>query len=795
MPRMPAILTSDSKPEQISADRCIRNCDRWRTWLWPNWIKEKRIVEFYNGGSIPLDDDEADDEAPVSIGLGYRYIARPFQILLDSILMNPGFIKSDIQFPRDPKRKRVVESALDQVANELIHKRSESLLRGLAGRALVTGRAFAYRLSRWDWKFKQGRLLHDIEDCDDIYDSSFREWAFMGRMTLRELDERISNTRDVGTGWNRQAMKSLKEWILKTTSDEKTKGGNLSPTNWAEQVLMPFDATMAHRPLDVYWYFRKNGTHNDVTGQENIDLYCVSRWGVAMSVQTIDNNDGSVSKYLDLSSDAAENKTMYYLKDAFGSIEECLIDLLLDSRVDGDQEMAQVSGTGQIMVNRLLPMEQIAISTIDGIAWASQPNWTAAQPIDEARMKDIARNGLGSWDFVPQGVTTVPKNNAITGLNGAMEMLRMLGMSADQDAATGEISAMDDRQPQLKSLANQLVNQVAAGASRRSAKFFSCLDRLANQQLSTVCRPKAYWMPGDAAFRDVTYLQGKLLVQYQVSPDEYSSTIIRGKCRRLAMDGDKQQTITTAAGFIQQFGGQISPEGHHFLAKEAARAAYGDPTADMLLPDEPKLDLMQQMVILGQEAMCLQSLQAPKRNPSDNPILHVISHMKTLANRIQVAQQQGSWTPLESQGVQLLLQHAAMDAPGLPKQELQQVGQGLQQMARVVASLPVTGATSELQLKEADAQRKQQETNLKIEREHNLQTDREQKIQIDKQQALLKIHDQNEKDKTGAAQRAATLSQAASNLPALPAPGDSAMPPPSVPGGVVAPPAQPLPGA
>jgi hypothetical protein len=79
--------------------------------------------------------------------------------------------------------------------------------------------------------------------------------------------------------------------------------------------------------------------------------------------------------------------------------------------------------------------------------------------------------------------------------------------------------------------------------------------------------------------------------------------------------------------------------------------------------------------------------------------------------------------------------------------------------------LPVTGATSELQLKEADAQRKQQETQLKIQREHNLQGDREQKLQLQKQAQLLDMHDQNQSDKNSAAQRAATLSQAAANLP------------------------------
>lgn len=756
---MAAIISKDTKPTQLSAERVLAAVDRWRQWLWPNFVKEKRICQFYNGGSLPLDDDEADDEAPVSIGLGYRYIKKPAEQLLDSILMNPGFIKSEIKFPRDPKRKRVIETALDTEANRIIHKRSESLLRGLAGRALITGRAFAYRISRWDWKFTQGRLLHSIDERDDIYDASFREWAFMGKMNLRELDEKLESSRDVGTGWNKSSMRALKKWILETTTEEKS-----TPTtsaSWDVLIDQPFDSINANKPLDVYWYFRKNGTHNLVTGQENVDLYCVSRWGSTSCVQMVHNDDNSVTKYLDLESDGEENKTMYYKKDAFGSIEECLIPLMLDSRVDGDQEMAQVEGTGKIMVNRLMPMEQIGIAMIDGVSWAAQPNWTSSRPIDVAKMQDIARNGLGSWDFVPDGVTTVPKNNAITGLNGAMEMLRMLGMSADQDAATGEISSMDDRQPQLKVQAQQWVAQVQAGASRRSAHFFACLDELAKQQVETVCRPLTYWVKGDAAYRDVKFMQTVLLAQHGIYPDEYSSVITTGKCRRLAMEGDRQQTINTAASMISMFGGQISPEGHHYLVKEAVRAAYGDPVADMMMPDQAEVDLSRQMVILGQEVMCLQTLQMPNRNPSDNPILHIVSHMKTLGNRIQVAQQQGSWTPAERQGVQLLLQHAAMDAPGLPKNEFQQVGQGLQQMARVVASLPVTGATSELQLKQADAQRKAQETQMKIEREHNLQQDRQTKTDLNRQRLMLDTHGQVEADKSAAAQRAATLSQAA----------------------------------
>lgn len=749
--------TSAKLRESISATRVIRNVDRWRADLWPLWLKERQLTCFFNSEALPIDDEEADDGTPVSMGLGYRYLAKPRDTLLDSILMKPGFIQSSLDYPQDARLKRKIECAVDVEANLVAHERHSSLIRSIAGRGLITGRAFCYRLSQYAIQWHQGRLLHDIDDCDDIHSDSFREFAIMGRMTLSELDDKISNARDVGTGWNRTAMRNLKKWILQTTSTEK----NLRGQKLEERVDAPFDSAIDHEPLEVCWYWRKNGNRHEITGKEKIDLYCCSHYNSASKVALVDNGDNTAAAYLDLQTDTSGNQLLYHVRDAFQDIGECLIPLLLDSRMDGEAKMAQVSGVGQIMTSRLLPMEQLAVSVLEGVCWAVQPNYTCQSATDEAMLRKLIREGIGPGDVLPQGLVAVAKNNAISGVNGALQLLNLLGVSADQDAATGEISPMQQSHPELKSIGEKIINQMDAATARRAGHFYRCVDKLADSILRTLTRPMAMWQKSDPAYYDVKLFQGSLLVKCGVTPDMYSPIIMSGRCRRLAMEGDRAQTVQKAAQFQQLFGNQISPEGHHFLAKEAARAVWDDSTAELLLPDTPPVDIGQQMIAVGQESMCLVSLTLPQRNPSDNPMLHALSHLKALGARIQVAQQAGSWTPMERQGAALLAQHVAEDIPGLPPSQAEQAGQGLQQMARVMASLPVAGATSEMQLKQADAQRKQQELILKMEREHNLVSDRQGKLEIQQQKLMLAMHD-SAVNKTSAKVRDATmLAQAA----------------------------------
>lgn len=747
------------KKEKLLPKRIIADCDNWRRALWPNWRLEKRLVDYYNAGHVYSEqDEEPNDETPLSLGLGHRFIRKPFDTLQDRILAEPGFIKSELKWPLKADRKRMVEVAFDTEVNAVVHHRLSSLISSLAGRSLITGKSFAYRMSRWDFMWKSGRLLHDVKAGTDIYDESFREWAFMGTMTLRNIDERLESTRGyTGGGWNNAGLRNLKTWILSQTDTERNTP---QQTATAVTIDQPFDESIIHSPLDVYWYFRKNGERNPF-GDERIDLYCVSRWNSTASISTHDSAEATY-KTLSVKSDPEKQQTIFYLENAFESINECLVPLLLDNRIEGDQTMKAMEGLGRILISRVLPTEHLAGAMLAGLSWAVQPNFQLDNSVDEELARLIAREGgAGPWDGLPGGMKMIEKNNALTGINGAANMLQMLGMSLDQDAATGEISPYGTKGIELKDLAHRYVSQIDASVGRRVAKFDAAMDGIASQITETLSRPITMWDKGDAAYYSVVRIHTNLLHAHGIYPVEFSSERITGKCRRLNGDGDRAQVLQSGQVIMQQYGGQLAPEFHQFLAKEAVRALHGDTIAEMAVPAKPAVDVNQQVMILGQESMCLVSLQMPQRNPGDNPILHTASHMQTIAKRIQVAQQQGSWTPQDRMGVDLLIKHTVLDIPGVPASNLQQMQQALQQMARVVVSLPVMGATSELQLKEQDAQRKMQEFLLQQQHEQGLVADRQAKLDLAHQKLLLQMHQSADNSKTAAVQRAATLVQMA----------------------------------
>lgn len=759
----------DQKREILAPKRIIADCDNWRMHLWSQWRLEHRLIDYYNCGKVYTEEDqEPNDETPLSLGLGHRFIRKPFDQLTDRVLLEPGFIKSEVTFPLKAERKRMVEVAYDKEINAVAHERISPLISSLAGRSLITGKAFAYRMSRWDFIWKSGRLLHDKKATLDIHDDSFREWAFTGTISLRTIDERIAATRDYGGGgWNHSALKALKEWIVTQTSTEKNTPSQIGST---VDVEAPFSDDLQHSILEVYWYFRKNGIRN-VFGEEKVDLYCVSRWNTTAQISTYDTGS-AVYKTLNIDNgDPEKQQTIFHLQDAFESINECLVPLFLDNRIEGEQTMRAMEGLGRMLIPRILGSEHLAGAMVAGLSWAVQPNFQLATASDEEIARMIAQGGgAGPWDGIPSGMKMIEKNNALTGISGAANMLQMLGMSLDQEAATGEISPYGQGNIELKDLAKRYVQQIDASVSRRAAKFDQAIDRIAAQIVETMSRPITSWTKGDPAYYAVVRVHTNLLHVHGIYPLEFSSERITGRCRRLNGDGDKAQILAAGQMLMTQYGGQFAPEFHQFLAKEATRAAFGDAIAEMAVPQKPAVDVQQQILIVGQESMCLTSLTLPQRNPGDNPILHTMAHMQTLASIIQVAQQAGSWTPHDRRGAELLIKHITFDVPGIPQAQIPQMEQALAQMARVIASIPVAGQTTELQLKQMDAQRKMQELLLDQQHEANLVNDRSMKHELAAQKLLLSQHGAVENQKTAAVQRAVQLSQlAAQGSPTKPA--------------------------
>lgn len=743
---------------KLTANEILETLDRAREILWPQWNKERLLVNYYNGGNIPIEDDECADDAPISLGLGYRYIKKPLESLLDCVLTKPGFVKTEVCYPLFAERKFLVERAADSELNELVHARMDSTTRSLCGRAMITGRGFLFRLSKWDWRFKQGRLIAPPNAPDDICDDNFREWGFSGTISLREIDDNLQATEGWdGMGWSHTALKALKKYILsKTLTDEQNTSTTkqVQPPNWDKLLKDPFDAGMKRQPLDVYWYFRKTG-EKTFEGREKIDLYCVSRWGCTATVER-QEDDNAIWKSLKVVNSQKE-QIIYYKEDAFDSIEDCLIPMLLDSRIDGEQEMLQIEGMGKIMVPRLQSMEHITSSLLEGIAFGVQPNWTANTTVDQAMIENIQRQGLNAWDFIPQGLTVVQKSNSMQGLNQAMEMLKLLGVSAEADAQTGEISSMGESPAKFKAEANQFLQQLSIGLARRKERSFICLDKLSSLQATTLAIPIQKWRKADPGYYEAMIFQRNMLMKHRVLPAEYSAERMKAKCRRLAGDMERSQALQQGATFMQLWGGQVAPEGARFLGKEAARATWDDSVADIMFPDQVKQNPGQVMKAQMQNSMALVSLIVPPRDPEDNPLIHLQQHMAAMQKRVQLSQQAGSVTVAEREGMSALLVHMAADATAVHESQQREIFGILEEIKKFLEKVPLTGAQTEMAIKEQKMQLEMARFGFDREREKNLVQDRDRKGELAQMKVLLQVRQFLQQQKNDGVSNAAEL--------------------------------------
>lgn len=741
------------EPKKPKADVILETCNRMREDLWPLWCRERRLVAYYNSGPLPFDQDECSDDVPISLGLGYRYIKRPLDGLLDVVLTKPGMVKAEVCYPVVPERKFLVEGALDTEANAIIHERMESTIRQICGRAMITGRAFFFRLSRWDWRFKAGRLLSAIDDCDDVNDESFREWAFVGQISLREIESLLADSRgrEGVAGWSNQSLQALKEYIVSTTLNEKT------PVEEVRRVAsQPFNQELSNKPLDVYWYFRKNGKRND-NGDEGIDLSCVSRWGGNAGIRSA-QSDGVTYRALSVTFAREKEQIIYHWPNAFESIGECLIPMLLDARIDGEQEMHQIDGVGKIMTPRLQSMEHITVALLEGIAFGVQPNWTSTgNAVDEKTIELLQRTGINPWDYVPQGLKILDKNNAMQGMSQAMQMVQMLGVSAEADAQTGEMSAFGESQARFKAEAVQMLSQIVTGFQRRIEKSFSTLDRVTEQMNSTLCRIFSAWRKSDPAYYDVRRFQTNLLVIHKIHPAEYSGYRVKSKCRRLAGNMEKGKAAQQAEHMVQVWGGVMAPQGVRWLGKQAASALYDDVIAQYLYPDEKEPPQNQVQSAQAQNAMAIVSLQVPQRMPGDDPLVHLPYHISCLEARLKIAQQQGNISGAEREGLAALLVHTTQDARAVPPQQQAKIGQILKQIATTIQGMQVQGSPEDAALKQRAQQLKEAQFGFSQLREKNLVEDRNKKHDLKLNQFMLSIQQFLEDQKSAGVDRAKQL--------------------------------------
>lgn len=729
-----------SEAPDITAKAIIASADNWRRTLHPTWLLENMIVSYANGGPPPSDDDPAEEALTITpLGFAQTRMKQEVGPRLDVISMEPGIMDGFYRTPvvrDDPDRTSRLQTTVPTQINAVVQKYLKAVLTQLAGRTTVTGRGFLYRTSPNDWQLKCERMLYPAYASTNIMDSNFREWVFPGKLSLRDIDTILANnpSKDRKSGWSRNGIEQLKLWILASQAQRYNVGGTTGSPTWAQEynpeTWLGYDLETCCRgvePIDVYWYFRKNGvvTKNDPRygGDEEVDLYCVSRFGcdtrVAYTMQGVNQRIGNLNinytksweewlrqkdaeyrRRAGLSPEEAikedENERMLYCKKGlFKSIRQALIVDVSDVSVAGEQKLAEVKGAARVMMPKLAAMEGLMSAIIEGAAFGVTVNWNVRDGTDNEYLDQLSRFRNRPGQAFPEGIRPMEKNNTFQGLGQVGALIGQLDSAIASDSLMGASSTYGRSSPDFVDEAREQLSQKQGVQLRSLQQWYETLDEVVQLVGETLCRQFDEQKKTFPCYQDALKLASRLINYEGVFPDEWDADRWEFKARRISGNMTPAMVNRTYLELIQTVGPHM-PQLVPYFTKQILRAKLGDPLADQLTAPAQDRQKGQQEEAMERVTNAYVTLQPPPGSPMDDPVVHSGVASQVAQARMQLAMQSGRATQQEVQGILAILAYAAMQIQRMPEGQMSIAGmQRIQEMAKAVQSIPVMDAQQE----------------------------------------------------------------------------------------------------
>lgn len=707
----------------------------WQQQLWPVWNLENKIEIFANGGVAPMEDTEdsvcLDDTVP--LGVAKQFMQKQLDALTDPLYIKPGVIQALYHCPENgnPERKQPLETGLNTELNNITGSQLDTEITQAAGRLTVTGRCAVYRRSPNDWLGRNGRIIHPSDYGINPLDSSWREWAFPGKINLQEIEERIKSSDPNVTGWQKSALEKLKLWIMaaeakKYPNNVHPTWGEFSPENWLNLEIY---GTFACSPVDVYWYFRKNGkwTEDDSVygGQEEVDLYCISRFGQTARVAE-DKTGNGVDKWLDINlvedkdfqdqvqkyrragnENAAceledNERALFHCPGLFKGVDECLIFGIDDARVAGEQLASEVRGVGRSAMPKLAVLEGLLSAVIEGITFAAQPNWSITGAVGEADRRQLERGGSRSWEVWPQSVQPMVKNNITSGFRDAMGLIQTLDTSIAADSRVSGQPTLGGAQSEFAAQAQAQLSEKAQGAARRQAKWIKMVvDKCVMWAATTLCRPEEDQKKAFPCYWDAKRLRDNLKKEYKITEKELDPEYWTFKTRELSGNMQRDQVVAMS-GAMMQLAGPVFPSAMQFFAREALRAVYGDNVVNELL-NPPKKEVQDQARKALNNVTTTYVAGVPVTPDADaDPMVNLTTMMGFAATKLAAFQKTGTQTHSEQSGMAAVFTYGFPFIAQLPEQLRQPVAMKMAELAKMGASVPAQAPPKEGALTEKD---------------------------------------------------------------------------------------------
>lgn len=683
---------------------------------------EHQLINYYNAGEIP----GKEGDSIMSLGLGYRYIKKSTDQMLSIMYSDPGPMKSNLICGGDFERKRYIEKAWDEVANREIKKEYKSLIPSLAGRSSVIGKCFAFRKNPMDLKFERARVLHDVDSTMDIHSDSWWRWSVLGKMRLRDLESLIQKSQGKESekkGWSREGLLALKKYILEEDLNKnKTQGEDMVYLTADQCEDMPIGEELLDEPLEVIWHFEKSEEKNEC-GDRKINFYVVSRYQDPSKMQGKVVNGPNAHKMRVKMPSVGQaysdhQKILFRFDNYFDSVSECLVSVVVDSSLSGNDKMAEVEGLGKQAFPKFLHMESLTKSLLEGAAWASSPNFYIQPGANKQAMKNLAKQGMAPFQMIPEQVVPMNKSNVMSSVGQNIGLIQSMGLDIAQDAQTGEVPVSGGKGVDFnrKSLSDQFVLDRQRGAQQKMVAWMYALDPMWEEIGKTLTKSPKLWNKSDPGYYVAKRIHECLRDHYNIKDSEWEwspkgknkKPILQFSQRRVDGGVDDSQSYQKAVTMLQS---SDSPRIREIAEKRMVNAIWGPKGVDEAYGEEKEaVDLKDKAIAIQRinSAMVGSPILPPE--PADNPEAHIECAFATLQKTFQCAQSLGNkLSPETLKGVQEVMKIAALYASRLSEKDQAAVMGQIQRIAQEFGKIePI------IQVQSVDDQKKQIDMQAKI---------------------------------------------------------------------------------
>lgn len=718
----------------IKAADILTRCRDARLRLWGSDEKSRQIEEYYNSGFLPSDGCGREIQ---SLGLGNKELRRPHKLLRSTIEHDGGPVDVVVEKLDDFDRATTFKNALEKALGPWCRDAYRTLCAQVAGDFLIRGRAFAFRTSKRDLRFRFGRPLYDEDATTDIGDDSFVWWAFPYRLTLRDIDNfynAVKDDEEDRPGWSKHGLKKLKKYIMLKPHGN---GYSTSPLDYDK----PFAEDRLDEPLNCYVYFEKSGKKDGL--HRKVNMRIVSRFTEKCHVNTLESVDEkrrTITRTKKLSLEynkkpleEGEDQVIFSLDDAFDCVHDCLVTWMEDARISGEQLMDEVEGDGKQFLPRFSVMEELTESAVSGTGFAMRPNLQASREVPKKVLQRLQETGLPPFSVAPPGVGVLDKSGVINSSRAGLELVQALGISIAEESSTNNLpQSMGKRvQTEFAAEAQALVDTAQEAVTLRFTFWHSGWDMLWQAVGKTLQMDG--WAKADPSYWEVKAIREKF-VEFGGKEKELEDACLTFRSRRNPGGADK---ITALQRFQLILNNPNAPANWQQWAwMESAKLLFGNEVVDLLQGEQKEPSRSQIERALLQNSAALTSYLPVPPERGDDPIVHLEQvHGPALLQLLQVCQAKGFRDVNDTQGVSALIQHASFDVANLPGSYRDVAFQRLQELMAAFQQIPEQMPLDKAQIEQAKLQMEAAKTQKDIALGENLIQTRNAQLQMKSQQA------------------------------------------------------------